>query len=65
MNTETFTTKTDALDRIILPALGEWAEDHDVDAIFDEAFEFDTAAQAFYQSATEEEFWEIVERHAK
>lgn len=35
-----YSSKTDAVEQYILPALGEYAADYDIDAIFDEAFEW-------------------------
>ena len=62
MNTETFTTDRDALDNIT-QALGEYAEDFDTRAIFDEAFTFDADRQAFVQTVDADEFWTICSRH--
>ncbi|MHA3724198.1 hypothetical protein ACXR2T_10000 [Leucobacter sp. HY1910] len=58
---QTYTTKTDVMEQAILPALGEHAQDFDVDQIFDEAFEFTNGALT--QSCSDEEFWEIAARH--
>lgn len=35
-----YSSKTDAVEQYILPALGEYAADYDIDAIFDEAFKW-------------------------
>jgi hypothetical protein len=63
MNTTTFTTSRDALDSI-REALGEYADDHDLRAIFGETFEYDCKRQAFVQAVDVDEFWAIVSRHA-
>lgn len=63
MNTATFTTSSDALDSI-REALGEYAEDHDLPAIFGEAFDYDYERQVFVQAVDFIEFWAIVERNA-
>jgi len=65
----------DVIDREVAPALGEFGDDYDLEAIAREAFEFRTDCddrgnllldtQGFEQIVSEEEFWEIVERHAK
>lgn len=36
--TNTYTTKTDAIEQHLLPILGEHADDYDIDAIADEIF---------------------------
>ena len=56
-----YTTKADVFAQHILPALGEYAEDYDVDGIFLNTFKFDDSKQAFYQEVSSEKFWEIVE----
>jgi hypothetical protein len=65
MDTATFTTSHDALDSI-REALGEYADDHDHDlrAIFEEAFDYDYERQVFVQAVDFIEFWAIVERNA-
>jgi hypothetical protein len=63
METSTFTNARDALDSI-REALGEYAEDHNLRAIFEEAFEYDRERQAFVQTAYFDAFWAIVERNA-
>lgn len=44
-------------------ALGEFAADHDVDAIFNATFAYEGAG--FVQTATVEEFWAAVEANAR
>jgi hypothetical protein len=68
-----YTTRQDAIEQAILPALGEHADDYDTDAIFDATFEhkvdrdgdgnehLNTAG--FEQIVTDEEFWRVVEQH--
>lgn len=68
-----YTTKTDAMEQAITPALGEHAADFDADAIFADAFKYkvDTDEQGnellntagFEQVVTVEEFWEIAKKH--
>lgn len=58
-----YTTKTDAMEREILPALGEYASDHDLDAIFDRAFTW--TGRGYEQTVSSDEFWEIVTDCAK
>lgn len=69
-----YTTKTDAIEQAILPALGEYAADHDIDAIFDEAFAYriDTNdrgqelldSAGYEQTVDTDDFWAIVAKHA-
>jgi hypothetical protein len=63
VNTQTFTTDRDAID-FIRECLGEYAADHNLRAIFEEAFDYDAARQAFVQAVDVDEFWAIVERNA-
>lgn len=75
MQTTRFSTRTDAIDQAIIPALGDFAGEHDVDAIFDRAFEYrvdrteDDAewlpSAGFEQAVTDDEFWSIVEDCAR
>lgn len=58
-----YTTKTDAMEQEILPALGEYASEHDLDAIFDRAFTW--TGRGYEQTVSTDEFWEIVTDCAK
>lgn len=58
-----YTTKRDAIEQNVMPALGTDAHDYDMDAIFDEAFEYDSERCGFVQTVTVEEFWAIVAKH--
>ena len=59
-----FTTKTDVIDQLIIPAIeSRYEYEYDTDAIFNEAFDF--VGGGFVQTADEAEFWEIVAKHAK
>lgn len=68
-----YTTKSDVIEQAILPALGEYADDYDTDAIADAAFDYrvDTNEQGqellntagFEQVVDEDGFWTIVEQH--
>lgn len=53
---ECYTTKTDALEREVLPALGDWAEDYDLDELFDRLFYYDEGARGF--KMRDVDFWE-------
>ena len=57
-----YSTKTDAIAQAILPALGEHADDFDIDAIFDEAYGWDDEGH-LVQTVSDDEFWQIVEAH--
>lgn len=68
-----FSSKQDVLDQDIIPALGSYAADYDVDAIFQEAFDYRTDTDdngnvllntaGFEQVVDVEGFWEIAEAH--
>lgn len=57
---QVYTTKQDALDYALLPALQEYAGDSDVDAIFEDTFTW--VGNGYVQSADIEDFWAAVER---
>lgn len=60
-----FATRNDVLAEIAaaIEAGGEArSAEFDLDAIADDTYTFDTAQQAFVQTATETEFWSAVER---
>ena len=57
-------SKNDALNAI-RNDLTDWAEDHDIEAIFDAAFAYDKVAGGFYQAVDGDEFWQIVEANAR
>ena len=59
---DTYTTKQDAIEQAILPALGEFAADHDVDAIFNATFAY--GGPGLGQPAPDDEFWAADEAHA-
>ncbi len=59
-----FETRTEAIDRYIVPALGDFAECFDLEAIFEEAFEW----RGGYLTPTKEAedgFYDIAQRHEK
>lgn len=68
-----FTTISDVIDQAVAPALGEYADDYDLEAIAREAFEYtvDTDADGnellntagFEQVVDEAGFWAIAEKH--
>lgn len=70
-----YSTREEAIEQGVVPALGDDAGDYDVDAIWREAYEhrvdrdgdgnelLNTAG--FEQVVSTEKFWEIVERHDK
>jgi len=70
-----FTTITDVIRDAIAPALGEYADEYDLEAIAHEAYEYrvDTdkfgrglANTAGFESVVDaDEFWEIVQKHHK
>lgn len=54
-------TIADAIEREILPALGEWAADYDVDAMARELFEYSPDTRRL--EPTGADFWEVARRH--
>lgn len=70
-----YTTIQDVIEQAVLPALGEYADDHDADAIAREAYTYRVDHDAhgnellntagFEQAVTDDEFWQIVQRHAR
>lgn len=68
-----YTAISDVIDQAVAPALGEYADDYDLDAIAREAFEYkvDTDGDGnellntagFEQIADEASFWAIAEKH--
>lgn len=60
MNT-IFTTRNEAIDRLIIEPLGEFADEHDIDAIADEVLTT-TGEGVDYRWTIDEDadFWEIV-----
>lgn len=60
------TTITDLQDREITPALGEYADDFDIDAITEDLRDQDLITydgEHFALEATPDEFWAIVAQH--
>ena len=57
-----FTTINDVISDIA-PALGDFADDFDIEAIAREAYTYDASLGGFVQVLTDEEFWECVESH--
>ena len=54
-----YTTKTDAINQYIEPALGDFACDFDMDEIFSHAFEYDEEERAFVLAIDEEDFYDV------
>lgn len=70
-----FTTISDVIRDEIAPALGEYADEYDLEAIAHEAYEYrvdtdgrgrELANTAGFESVVDDdEFWEIVQKHRK
>lgn len=58
-----YTTKTDAIEQYIEPALGDFVHDFDTDGIFNDFFTFDQSEGGFVPAMPEEEFYSIAEKH--
>lgn len=54
-----YSSKQDALERVILPSLGEYASEHDTDAIFNRAFKY-VPGFGFWQNVSRPVYWVIV-----
>lgn len=65
----TYSTRNEAIQREIIEPLGEYADQHDIDAIADETIGSrrpeGRANVEFFCTVDTDEFWEIVQRHAK
>ena len=64
--TDTYATKTDAIEQHLLPILGEHADDYDIDAIADEIFTGTgegTNYRIVPRDLDQDEFNEILARH--
>jgi hypothetical protein len=58
-----FTSDRDVREQIVLPALGQFADDHDVDSIVSETIlGWDEKGHAIL--VDEDTFWHVVKRHA-
>lgn len=60
-----YTTRNEAIDREIIAPLGEYADQHDIDAIADEVLT--TTGEGIYYRYTlrdDVDFWDIVAQHA-
>lgn len=69
----TFSTREEAIQQEIAPALQEWDGDYDLNAIFDDCFELAAIVDEdgvqhgngwCQQSVSDTEFWASVEKHA-
>lgn len=57
-----FTTRTDAAQHLVVPALGEHADYYDVDGLTDAVTRY-VPGQGFTQTVTTAEFWNLVHNH--
>ena len=58
-----FTTRTDAISQYIEPALGDFAEDYDMNGIFEDVFGWNDLLQCFRLMVDEYGFWEAADAH--
>lgn len=57
----TYETRNEAVQREIIEPLGEWAEEHDIDAIADELIVcYATGPNAVYSVDEDADFWAVV-----
>lgn len=59
MNTTIYSSKDQIIDLAIIPALGGYEDDFDLDAIFEQAYTWNRETNAFDQ-VDDDEFWAIV-----
>lgn len=61
----TYTDRNEAIAQEIAAALGQYADEHDIEAIADEVLEtVGEGSEYRYQVRKDVDFWEIVEKHA-
>ena len=71
---QTFITRTEAIEQLIIPALGDYGNDYDIEAIADEVLAYNEAYgeeanvyrlndQGFYLCVDIDEFWKVVEKY--
>lgn len=60
-------TRPEAIERFIVPALGDFVDDFDLDAIADEVLEYDEQDQRYYNKFQDDDdaFYDAVSRHDK
>ena len=54
-----YVTRDDYMEQEIIPALGEFADDFDVDLIIDRTSDY-KPGHGFFQTTSMEEFWSVV-----
>lgn len=59
---ETYATRTDAIEQYIEPALGDYASDYDVDGIFADYFEYREDEHGFVEREGAD-FWGVARAH--
>ena len=68
-----YTAKQDYIAQVITPALGDYAAEHDIDAIADEMLNWHNEVdgngdinigRSGYMEDEDKDFWEVVEAHA-
>lgn len=62
-NTTSYESANEAIHYFIEPSLGEFVNDFDVEAIFDEVFVWDEVSETFMLCVDVETFWRLVEKH--
>lgn len=61
----TYTTRNEAIDQEIITPLGEYADQHDVDAIADEVLTTTGEGTDYRYTLREDiDFWDVVAQHA-
>lgn len=58
-------TSHDAIEQAIVPALGDHADDFDVEAIFAECFAYQADSQGFVQVVDTDTFWTVAFNHTE
>lgn len=63
MTNSNYSTRTEAIEMEILPALGDFADDFDIEAIADEVLDSDK--DGYWMNVNIHEFYEIAAKHDK
>ena len=58
---KTYTTKNDAIEQYIEPALGDFASDFDMEEIFNQAFEYSEENNGFVLAIDEGDFFDVAQ----
>lgn len=63
MTEHTYSTRADLITYEIEPALGDYVEDYDIEALSYDVASYDVKTQRYEITVSDEEFWELVKHH--